>query len=111
MTDRIQTAYCRADAKQRRLFNQALFEAIWIDQDVANRQLAAPFDDLVADDLLRVLSEAQVLRPAVDVAVLSVRLDPDGDAGPPLTPTPDAQRPPWPPSARPRPKSKPATPM
>ena len=48
LTDRIQTAYCRANPTQRRLFNQALFAAIWIDnEDVACSQLAVPFDDLL----------------------------------------------------------------
>ena len=81
MTDRIQTAYCRANPKQRRLFNQALFEAIWIDrEDVADSQLAAPFDDLIAEDLLPERSDEHIPQPRLDTITLSVRLDPDGDA-------------------------------
>ena len=80
LTDRIQTAYCRADPTQRRLFNQALFAAIWIDnEDVACSQLAVPFDDLLAEDLLTETSWQPESLAVIDSAALSVRLDPEGD--------------------------------
>ena len=81
LTDRIQTAYCRANPTQRRLFNQALFAAIWIDnEDVACSELAVPFDDLLAEDLLTETAWQPESVVAVDSAALSVRLDPDADA-------------------------------
>ena len=44
MTDRIQAAYCQADRQERRLFNQAFFERLEIDNEkVANHVLADPF--------------------------------------------------------------------
>jgi hypothetical protein len=81
LTDRIQTAYCRANPTQRRLFNQALFAAIWIDnEDVACSQFAVPFDDLLAEDLLIDTAWRPESVAAIDSAALSVRLDPEGHA-------------------------------
>ena len=79
MTDRIQTAYCRANPIQRRLFNQSLFEAIWIDnEDVACSQLATPFDDLAAPDLLAGSTPSTSV-PVDTAAGLAARLDPRDD--------------------------------
>lgn len=58
MTDRLQAAYLLADHQTRRLFNQAIFARIWIDREaIADTELASPFRDLLADDLLRDASQ------------------------------------------------------
>jgi site-specific DNA recombinase len=52
LTDRVQAAYSGAEPQTRRIFNQAIFARIWIDrEEVARRELATPFRDLLAEDL------------------------------------------------------------
>ncbi len=49
LTDHIQAAYITAQPTTRRLFNQAIFERIWISREtVEDAQLAQPFHDLLA---------------------------------------------------------------
>jgi DNA invertase Pin-like site-specific DNA recombinase len=56
LTDDIQAAYIKASPTVRRLFNQAIFEWIKISsEEVSEVELAEPFRDLLADDLLVVL--------------------------------------------------------
>jgi site-specific DNA recombinase len=53
LTDDIQAAYGKAGPTVRRLFNQAIFEWIKIDnEEVSEAEFAEPFRDLLADDLL-----------------------------------------------------------
>ena len=62
LTNDIQAAYIKASPTIRRLLNGAIFEWIKISaEDVADAALAAPFRDLLADDLLDEL-EATELR-------------------------------------------------
>ena len=54
LTDRIQAAYCLAEPQTRRIFNQAIFARIWIMQEtVADIELAFPFAEVLANDLVR----------------------------------------------------------
>lgn len=49
LTDHIQAAYITAQPTTRRLFNQAIFERIWVSRETVEAiQLAHPFDDLLA---------------------------------------------------------------
>ena len=53
LTEDIQAAYCRAEPTERRLFNQAFFERLEIDsEEISGRQLAEPFAQLLAHDLI-----------------------------------------------------------
>lgn len=48
VTDRAEAAYRASDAEGRRLYNQAIFDRIWIDvEQVANVELASPFRELL----------------------------------------------------------------
>lgn len=59
LTENIQAAYCRANPTERRLLNQAFFEALWVDQEeVVGHDLAAPYAQLLADDLRPTRAEA-----------------------------------------------------
>lgn len=56
LTDDVQAAYITASPTVRRLFNQAIFEWVRInDEEVAEARLAEPFRDLLAPDFLDVL--------------------------------------------------------
>jgi site-specific DNA recombinase len=58
LTDRVQAAYLMAGPKARRLFNQAIFERIWIRREtVADVELASPFSDLLAEDMAQLAAE------------------------------------------------------
>jgi site-specific DNA recombinase len=47
LTDRAEAAYRASDAEGRRLYNQAIFDRIWVDvEEVADVQLASPFREL-----------------------------------------------------------------
>lgn len=49
----LQSAYIAATDSQRRLFNQAIFDRIWIDrEDVSGSSLAEPFEDLLDEALV-----------------------------------------------------------
>jgi hypothetical protein len=79
LTDRIYVAYLRAKPDERRLFNQALFSCIWIDNGTATRsELADPFARLIAVDNDDLRAAAQLT--GLDTSELARRLDPDGDA-------------------------------
>ena len=53
-----QAAYRRLDATGRRHLNQAIFEAIYIDDDrVVYARLSDPFAELLAEDLLAFLDQ------------------------------------------------------
>lgn len=72
MTDRIQAAYLHARPNERRLFNHAIFERIWIDrEDIARVQLADPFAEMLHD---------APHSNTPDFERLAHRLDPTGDA-------------------------------
>ena len=54
LTDRLQAAYRLAKPGTRRLFNQAIFQRIWIEREaVGDAQLAEPFDDLITVSYFR----------------------------------------------------------
>jgi site-specific DNA recombinase len=64
LTNDIQAAYIKASPTIRRLLNGAIFEWIKIsDEDVADAALAAPFRDLLADDLL---DELEATKPTAE---------------------------------------------
>jgi DNA invertase Pin-like site-specific DNA recombinase len=53
LLDDMQSAYIAATDKQRRLFNQAIFKRIWIDnEDVSDSTLAEPFEELLDDEVV-----------------------------------------------------------
>ena len=59
LTDQVQAAYLMAAPNTRRLFNQAIFERIWIKREtIADIELASPFADLLAEDLTRDIAHA-----------------------------------------------------
>ncbi len=66
MTDRIQAAYIAADVNEKRLFNQAFFEWIAIDDEaVSDFQVAEPFDQFQQVAVSEEAKEAQPRRLAV----------------------------------------------
>lgn len=70
MTDRIQTAYIAGEASEKRLFNQAFFEWIAIDdEEVSDFQVAEPFDQLQAVTMLENQAEAAHTRSSRLTAV------------------------------------------
>ncbi len=76
LTDRIQTAYIRGTPQQRRLFNQAFFARLKIDDgDVANATLTEPFGDLLHPDLAAIDEQPP---PKLTSKDLTAILDPDG---------------------------------
>ncbi len=78
LTDRMQDAYVRADPNGRRLFNQAFFERIWIDQEeVADVEMASPFADLLDPRLVDGATEAQATG-LLEPTELARLLDPQG---------------------------------
>lgn len=53
LTEDIHAAYCRAEATERRLFNQAFFERLEVDsEEITGNQLAEPYAQLLANDLI-----------------------------------------------------------
>ena len=64
LTDCVQAAYVSAEPQTRRLFNQAIFARIWIKQEaVSDTDLASPFGDLLADDLLDDIAQSTAMAP------------------------------------------------
>jgi site-specific DNA recombinase len=69
LTDRIETAYRAADPSTRRLFNQAIFERIWIDrEDVQKAILASPIREVLALDDAEARSSKELGRRIGDVS-------------------------------------------
>jgi site-specific DNA recombinase len=67
LTNDIQAAYLKASPTVRRLFNQAIFERIEVEnEDVAGVTLAEPFRDLLAADLLDKAGKPEVVEPPSD---------------------------------------------
>jgi site-specific DNA recombinase len=63
LTHRVQASYLMAEPQTRRLFNQAIYQRIWIKQEaVSDIELAGPFVDLLVDDL-----QGDIARTAPDV--------------------------------------------
>jgi hypothetical protein len=51
LTDRVQAAYILAKPTTRRVFNQAIYDCIWIDREtISKTQLASPFAEIQALD-------------------------------------------------------------
>jgi len=69
LTDEIQTAYVLAKPTTRRVFNQAIYERIWIDREhVAGTQLASPFAEIHALDQHLPRAAETGAQPAPDAA-------------------------------------------
>ena len=67
LTEDIQAAYLKASPTVRRLFNQAIFERIEVEnEEVADVSLAEPFHDLLAADLLDKAGQPEVVEPPSD---------------------------------------------
>ncbi len=73
--------YLEASTSVRRLFNQAFFEKVYLEQDEVRVELAEPFNTLLGGELIgHVASHAEAAAPATEVDSADQRLAEDGVA-------------------------------